>query len=155
MKSIVEQIKSHSKYSKLSIDNGKLMNSLGIDIVNRRYLDLSHIPNEQISDLVLKSLMWMETINELMATVKKTYMDQKLEVDVVFNKAMRNLPTNIKVSEAKAEAKTNHEYVEAEKNTNLLSSYVDYLSRLLDNLDKYHYVLKGRLDHAKNIERKY
>jgi len=155
MKTIVEQIASHPKYSSLAINTHKLMNSLGVDIVNRRYIDLSNIPNEEVSDLVMKSLMWMETINEILGTVKKSYMDQKLEVDSVFNRALRNLPEKTKVSEAKAEAKSNHEYIEAEKSSNLLSAYVDYLNRLLENLDKYHYVLKSRLDHAKNIERKY
>jgi len=155
MNKIVEQIKNNSKYGSLAIDNRKLMHSLGIDLENRRYIDLSNIPNEEISDLVMKSLMWMETINEVLASTKKSYMDQKLEVDNVFNKALKNLPQKTKVSEAKAEAKTNHEYLQAEKNSNMLSSYVDYLNRLLDNLDKYHYVLKSRLDHAKNIERKY
>jgi hypothetical protein len=131
------------------------MNSLGIDIENRRYIDLSQIPIEEISDLVMKSLMWMETINETLGTAKKAYMDQKLEVENVFNRAIRNIPDKTKVSEAKAEAKSNPEYLEAEKSSNLLSAYVEYLNRLLDNLDKYHYVLKGRLDSHKNIERKY
>lgn len=155
MKSIIEQVASHSKYSSLAINTHKLMNSLGVDIVNRRYIDLGDIPREEISDLVMKSLMWMETINETLGTVKKAYMDQKLEVDSVFNRAIRNLPQKTKVSEAKAEAKSNPEYIQAERDSNLLSAYVDYLNRLLDNLDKYHYVLKGRIDASKNIERKY
>ncbi|MCA1800731.1 MAG: hypothetical protein LC650_05510 [Actinobacteria bacterium] len=155
MKSIIEQVRSHSKYNSLAVNNKNLMKSLGVDLENKRFLDLGTIPNEEVSDLIMKSLMWMETINELLGTVKKANMDQKLEVESVFNRAMRNLPEKVKVSEAKAEAKSNPEYISAEKNSNLLSAYVDYLSRLLDNLDKYHYVLKSRIDHAKNIERKY
>lgn len=155
MRSVVEQIRSHSKYSSLAVNNKNLMKSLGVDIENKRYLDLSTIPSEEVSDLIMKSLMWMETINELLGTVKKASMDQKLEVDSVFNHTMRNLPDKVKVSEAKAEAKSNPDYINAERNSNLLAAYVDYLSRLLDNLDKYHYVLKSRIDHSKNIERKY
>jgi len=155
---ILSDIRQHAGLKEIWIDRNKLMMSLGIDLENAEYIVLNQLSPEEVADLLVKSLMWMETINEKVGTAKKFKMDEELERDRVFNDVVRKLmgiEDGLKVTEAKAAAKSHHEYVADSKRYNTLAAYVDYLSRLLDNLDKYHYAIKSRIDAARNIERKY
>lgn len=153
--SILNEIKRHQKFNNLWFDRDKLMLSLGIDITERKYMDLGNIDVASLSDLMMKSLMWMETLNEIHSTAKKMKMDEELEVDRVFNEVIKKLSKEVKATEAKAAAKTHEEYVASQKRYNTISAYVDYLDRLITNLDKYHYAIKGKIDSLRNVERKY
>lgn len=152
--SILDDIRRHESYKSVWIDRNAIMKSLGIDLDKREFVDLSVLPPDALYDLLVKSLMWMETINEILATAKKYRLDKELEADRVMNQVLRGLDTK-KVTEAKAEAKSHPDYISAYRTYNTLYAYVDYLERLLTNLDKYHYAIKSKIDHNRNIERKY
>lgn len=152
--SILDEIKRHETYKSVWVDRNEIMRSLGVDLDRREFLDLSAMAIDELSDLLVKSLMWMETINERLATAKKFRLDKELESDRIMNQVLRGLDTK-KVTEAKAEAKSHPDYIAAYKTYNTLYAYVDYLERLITNLDKYHYVIKSRIDYNRNIERKY
>lgn len=152
--SILSEIKRHEKYSGVWLDSKQIMRSLGIDLDKGEFVDLSVLTHDQLYDLLMKSLMWMETINETLSTSKKLRLDKELETDRIINQILRSLDAK-KVSEAKAEAKSHPSYISASKDFNLLYSYVDYLERILTNIDKYHYAIKSKIEQTRNIERKY
>ena len=152
--SIFDEINSHPALRVIQIDRNKIMNSLGIDIENSRFINLSNIHAEELNDLIMKSLTWMERINEILATAQKIYMDLQLEADKAFSEEVRNSGSS-KATDAKALAKISPEYIKYQKKVNLLKSYVDYLERLIKNLDKIHYAVKGRLDALRGVELKH
>lgn len=152
--SVLDEILETEKYKKIWIDSAKLMNSIGIDIEKREFLDLSAMGADELYDLMMKSLMWMEYISGVLSKAKKFKMDEELDKDSIMNRVLAQSPAK-KVTEAKADAKSDPQYVEAHKRYNTLSAYVDYLERLLVNLDKYHYVMKAKMESMRNIERKY
>ena len=151
---VLEELLQTEKYKKIWIDSAKLMNSIGIDIEKREFLDLSAMGADELYDLMMKSLMWMEYISGVLSKAKKFKMDEELDKDSIMNRVLAQSPAK-KVTEAKADAKSDPLYVEAHKRYNTLSAYVDYLERLLVNLDKYHYVMKAKMESMRNIERKY
>jgi hypothetical protein len=152
--SILEEIKQYEALKSIQIDRNRIMNSLGIDLENSQFINLSNIHTEELNDLIMKSLTWMERLNEVLATSKKIYLDLELEADKVFNEQIR-LSQGTKATDAKALAKTSPEYIKYQKKVNLLNAYVDYLERLLKNIDKLHYALKGRLDSVRGVELKH
>jgi len=152
--SVLDEILQTEKYRKIWIDSAKLMNSIGINIEKREFLDLSAMGSDELYDLMMKSLMWMEYISGVLSKAKKFKMDEELDKDSIMNRVLAQSPAK-KVTEAKADAKSDPQYVEAHKRYNTLSAYVDYLERLLVNLDKYHYVMKAKMESMRNIERKY
>ena len=152
--SVLDEILQTEKYRKIWIDSAKLMNSIGINIEKQEFLDLSAMGSDELYDLMMKSLMWMEYISGVLSKAKKFKMDEELDKDSIMNRVLAQSPAK-KVTEAKADAKSDPQYVEAHKRYNTLSAYVDYLERLLVNLDKYHYVMKAKMESMRNIERKY
>jgi hypothetical protein len=152
--SILQEIKEYSELKSIFIDRNSIMNSLGIDLENGKFIDLSNMHTEELNDIIMKSLGWMERLNEILATSKKIYLDLGLEADRVFNNAIRKSTTS-KVADAKAVAKTSEEYIKHQKQVNLMDAYVDYLERLIKNIEKIHYAVKGRLDAVKGVEIKH
>lgn len=152
--SILSEISKYDSLSVIHIDRNRIMNSLGIDLDNNQFINLSGLHIEELNDLIMKSLTWMERLNEILSTAKKISMDLSLESDKVFNEAVRRSGES-RATEAKAAAKTSEEYLSYQKKVNLISSYVDYLERLLKNLDKIHYAVKGRLDSLRGVELKH
>lgn len=155
MSSILDEIKNHGSFKHLWIDSVGIHRSLGIDLKARAFLELTKSTPEELYDLLMKSLMWMETISEVLSTAKKLRQDKELEVDTSLNQALRNAGGGGKVTENKAVAKSHPEYIAAVKLYNTIYAYADYLERLLVNLDRYHYAIKSRIDASRNIERKY
>lgn len=154
MSSILDDLLKVEKYKKIWIDKQKLLNSMGIDIDKREFIDLSSLSIDDLNDLMVKSIMWMEYISDVLSRAKKFKMDEELERDSVMNRLLAMSEAK-KVTEAKASAKSHPEYIEAHQKYNTLVAYVDYLDRLLVNLDKYHYVIKAKMESSRNIERKY
>jgi hypothetical protein len=152
--SVLEEVRRNPAYKSIWFDRNALMNSIGIDLDNRQYIDLTKFDVDFLYDLLVKSLMWMETISETLATAKKLRNDKELEADTLYNQALSRTDAK-KVTEAKAEASADPAYVSAKKGFNTLYAYVDYLERLLVNLDKYHYTIKSKIEQSRNIERKY
>jgi hypothetical protein len=152
--SILDEVKQYDALKNIQIDRNKIMNSLGIDLENSQFINLSNIHTEELHDLIMKSLTWMERLNEVLATSKKIYLDLELEADKVFNEQIRSSQA-LKATDAKALAKTSDEYIRYQKKVNLLNAYVDYLERLIKNIDKLHYALKNRLDIIKGVEVKH
>lgn len=152
--SILEEIKHYEALKSIQIDRNRIMNSLGIDLENSQFINLSNMHTEELNDLIMKSLTWMERLNEVLATSKKIYLDLELEADKVFNEQIRASQAS-KATDAKALAKTSDEYIRYQKKVNLLNAYVDYLERLIKNIDKLHYALKGRLDSVRGVELKH
>lgn len=153
-RSILDEIAQYESLSVIHINRNLILNSLGIDLENSRFINLSNIHTEELNDLIMKSLTWMERINEVLATAKKIQMDLELDADKVYNEEVRTAKS-ARATEAKATAKSSEEYIRFQKKVNLLTSYVDYLERLSKNLDKIHYAVKGRLDSLKGVEMKY
>jgi len=152
--SILDEIRSYDALKSIQIDRNKIMNSLGIDLENSQFIDLSNIHTEELNDIIMKSLTWLERLNEVLATSKKIYLDLGLEADKVFNQEIRKSAAG-KATDAKALAKTSDEYIRHQKKVNLLDAYVDYLERLIKNIEKIHYAVKGRLDAIKGVELKH
>jgi hypothetical protein len=152
--SVLQEIKEHDELKTIHINRNLIMNSLGIDLENSQFIDLSNIHTEELNDIIMKSLTWMERLNEVLATSKKIYLDLNLEADKVFNEAIRKSP-GAKATDAKASAKTSDEYIRYQKRVNLLDAYVDYLERLIKNIEKIHYAVKGRLDAIRGVEVKH
>jgi hypothetical protein len=152
--SILEEIKQYDALKSIQIDRNRIMNSLGIDLENSQFINLSNMHVEELNDLIMKSLTWMERLNEVLATSKKIYLDLELEADKVFNEQIRASQAT-KATDAKALAKTSDEYIRYQKKVNLLNAYVDYLERLIKNIDKLHYAIKGRLDSVRGVELKH
>jgi hypothetical protein len=152
--SILEEIKQYDALKSIQIDRNKIMNSLGIDLENGQFINLSNMHVPELNDLVIKSLTWMERLNEVLATSKKIYLDLELEADKVFNEQIRASQAT-KATDAKALAKTSDDYIRYQKKVNLLNAYVDYLERLIKNIDKFHYAIKGRLDSIRGVELKH
>ena len=155
MRSILTEVNSNANLKPIWLDREKLMNSLGIDIENRKFIDLSTVDNQTLADLEVKSLMWIETVNEILATTEKLEKDLELEIDTQVNRALKAAPSSTKVTEARSAAKSTDDYVRLQKGLNTVSAYAKYLSRLLDNLEKVHYTIKGRSGRMAKIERKY
>jgi hypothetical protein len=153
--SVLNELLKVEKFKSIWIDRNKLMDSLGINLDRREFLDLSSIGIDELYELMMKSLMWMEYISDVLSRAKKLKMDEELEKDAVLNRVLAMGTPDKKVTEAKAEAKSHPDYLEAHKRYNTLVAYVDYLDRLLVNLDKYHYVMKAKMESSRNIERKY
>lgn len=152
--SILNEIKRNERYKDIWVDRDAIFKSLGIDLTERRYLSLSELSYAELDDLLMKSVMWMETVSELVSTAKRMRMDREAETDRLYNEALRRIDIK-KATEAKAEAKSAPEYLASLRLFNTLYAYVDYLERLVTNLDKYHYAIKSKVDSNKNIERKY
>lgn len=152
--SVLNEINSHDSLTVIQIDRNRILNSLGIDLENSQFINLSNLHIEELNDLIMKSLTWMERLNEILATSKKIYMDLSLESDKVFSEAVRR-SGQTKATDAKAAAKMSDDYISYQKKVNLLSAYVDYLERLVKNLDKIHYAVKGRLDSLRGMEMKH
>jgi hypothetical protein len=152
--SILQEIQTYDALKSIQIDRNKIMNSLGIDLENSQFVDLSNMHTEELNDIIMKSLTWMERLNEVLATAKKIYLDLGLEADKVFNEQIRKSTTS-KATDAKALAKTSDDYIKYQKKVNLLNAYVDYLERLIKNIEKIHYAVKGRLDAIRGVELKH
>jgi hypothetical protein len=152
--SILEEIQGYDALKPIHIDRNKIMNSLGIDLENSQFIDLSNIHIEELNDIIMKSLTWLERLNEVLATSKKIYLDLGLEADKIFNQEIRKSSAG-KATDAKALAKTSDEYIRHQKKVNLLDAYVDYLERLIKNIEKIHYAVKGRVDAIKGVEIKH
>jgi predicted metal-dependent hydrolase len=152
--SILEEVKSYDALKSIHIDRNRIMNSLGIDLENSQFIDLSNVHTEELNDIIMKSLTWMERLNEILATAKKIHLDLGLEADKVFNQEIRK-STAGKATDAKASAKTSDDYIRHQKKVNLLDAYVDYLERLIKNIEKIHYAVKGRLDAVRGVELKH
>lgn len=152
--SILQEIQTYDALKSIQIDRNKIMNSLGIDLENSQFVDLSNMHTEELNDIIMKSLTWMERLNEVLATSKKIYLDLGLEADKVFNEQIRKSTTS-KATDAKALAKTSDDYIKYQKKVNLLNAYVDYLERLIKNIEKIHYAVKGRLDAIRGVELKH
>lgn len=134
------------------------MRSLGIDLEERTYWSLADIGISELPDLLFKSLMTLEYISETLSTAKKLYLDQNLETERVYSDVVKRLISmedGYKVTEARAHAKTHDEYIQSAKKLNTLDAYVDYLNRLIENLNRYHYTVKSRIDGMKQVEKKY
>jgi predicted transcriptional regulator len=130
------------------------MRSIGINLEDREFLDLSNIPLDELYDLLVKSVGWMENISSVLSLTKKLMLDEELEVNSVQAAAMSR-STSTKVTEARASAKADPAYLAAHTRYNTLVAYVEYLERLLVNLDRYHYVIKSKLESLRVVERKY
>lgn len=159
-KSILEEIDRYEALAVIKIDRARILNSLGLDIENSRFLNLSNLGIPELNDLLMKSLTWIERVNEVLSTAKKISMDLELEGERIFNEQLRRASSggdggSVKVTDAKAAAKTSEEYVVHQRKVNLLSAYVDYLERFSKNLDKMHYAFKGRLDSMRGMEQKH
>lgn len=128
---------------------------MGIDLSARTFIDLSQMDADELMDVLAKSIMWMESLNNTYSLAKKYMLDEELEMSVVLNRILSRPTQGRKVAEAKAEGKADPEYISANKRFNLIASYVDYLERILVNLDKFHYVIKAKLEYMRSLEYKY
>jgi hypothetical protein len=151
---ILDEVLKIEKFRKVWIDRKKLMNSLGIDLDTRTFLDLRNIQPDELYDLMVKTVMWMDTVGHTLSTSRKLMMDEELERDSVMNRVLSN-STAARASEAKAEAKSDPAYLDAHQRYNTICAYVDYLDRLLTNIDKYHYVIKAKMESLRSVERKH
>ena len=98
----------------------------------------------------------MEYVNEILSTAKRLKNDLQAEMDEVLTQVVaRLLDSGSKITEARLTARAEPDYVYHLKSYNLLDAYCDYLDRFSSILDKYHYVVKSRIDSLRNIERKY
>ena len=151
---ILDEILNNAKFRKVWIDRNKLMNSMGFDLEKRTFLDLSNISPEELYELMLKTILWMDTIGNTLSTAKKMMLDEELHRDGQMNLILAR-STAARASEAKAEAKSDPEYLEAHQRYNTIYAYVDYLERVLTNIDKYHYVIKSKIESLRVLERRY
>lgn len=150
----MDLILNSPEYAGIQINRDELLNSIGLYLDKNQFLDLSQIPYGDMYDLLLKSIVWMEKVSDALSRAEKLKLDEELERDVVMNRVLSTIQTK-RVSEAKAAAKSHADYISANKRYNALVAYVDYLKRLLVNLEKYHYVIKSRVEAQQAIERKY
>lgn len=148
------EILEHEEYSHLHIDSDDLMKALGMDINGGRFIDLHQINAQELSELAMKSVMWMERLSRILALVEKTRLDEELARDVIVNRGITG-SSETRVSAAKAGAKSDTKYISAEKRLNMIVSWKDYIARLMNILDKYHYVVKDRLKVEDQVEKKY
>lgn len=152
--SILDEIEQNDSLRVIRVDREKIMKSLGIDLREGQFLNLSNLHTEELNDLTMKSLTWLERLNEILSTAKKIYMDMDLETNKIFNEQVRNSGMS-KATDAKAAAKTSDDYIRYQKKVNLLNAYVDYLERLVKNVEKLHYTFKARLEAIKGVEVKH
>lgn len=153
---LIEELKKYEKFKHLVVDRNEAMNSLGMDIQNHEFVDLNKIPLEELNDLIVKSLMWIETINEKLYTAVKYKLDAEIERDkYIANGVKILLDSGSKTNDAKSQVKGTVEYVEAHKKLNTLEAYCEYLKSLVENIQRYHYVIKSRIDSMKSIQSKY
>lgn len=150
----MDRILKNPKYASIQIDRGEILDSIGLYLDKKQFLDLSQVPPGDLYDLLMKTIMWMERVSDALSRAEKMKLDEELERDVVMNRVISTL-TAKRVSEAKAAAKSHAEYIEAHQRYNSLVAYVDYLKRLISNLEKYHYVIKSRVELMSSVERKY
>lgn len=140
------------------LDRTRLHRSLGVDLDNREFVSLTKLGVSELPDFLMKSWMWMETINEYLTDTEKFHLDQGVETERVFAVVVKSIMAQeegYKVTEARAHAKSHPDYVEQTKKLNTLDSYVNYLKRLYDNLSRYHYMVKSRMDYVQSSEKGY
>lgn len=148
---LLKEISNYPEFAPITVDLSRLRSTLGIDF-NEGYANFSEMPLEEVSDLLMVSIVWMEYVNERLAYAKKLRMDEELLRDKIIDDA---IATSNKVTEARSIAKSSASYLTHAKRAILLSAYCDFLIRLLENLDKVHYVVKATVDSARAAERKY
>lgn len=155
---ILDEVKRFPELSHIQIDRDSIMRSIGVNLSSLEYTPLSSLGMDDLPDLQFKSLMWLEYLNEILSTAEKEYLDQNLETERVYStsvKLIMSQNTSYRVTEAKAHAKTHPDYIAHMQKLHTLKAYTDYLERLIDNINKYHYTIKGRIEGMKQVERKY
>lgn len=156
---ILESIRQYPELSHIYIDRDTIMQSIGVNLNTLEYTPLTSIGVDDLPDLQFKSLMWLEYLNERLGDTQREYLDQNLESERVYSTSVKNImskePATYKVTEAKAHAKSHPDYINHMKKLHVLKSYADYLERLIENLNKYHYTIKGRNEGLRQVERKY
>lgn len=155
---LLQEVKKYPDFKHIWLDRDQLTRSLGFDIVAREYIDLTAVGVSELGDLLVKSVMWLETVNELLGNTDKLYLDQLLEVGRVYATELKNvmaIDSSLKITEGATHAKATRPYIEASKKANTLKAYSKFLERLIENINKLHYTIKSRDERMHHVERKY
>lgn len=114
------------------------------------YIDLANTTPHELYDLMPRIVGWSVYVSETMASTDKRRRDAETEMEAILNKLVAT--STQKVTEAKASAKGSDKYVSASYKYNTLEVYHDYLERVLDNLEKFHYIIKMRAQSVQAIK---
>lgn len=137
----------------LELDVENAFDTLGIGSFrngNFSYIDLVNSTPEELYDLMPRIVGWAIYVSERMAETDKRRRDSETEMDAILNKLIST--STQKVTEAKATAKGSEAYIKASYRYNTLEVYHDYLERVLTNLDKFHYIVKMRIQLQQGIK---
>lgn len=152
--SVLQKILKNPDYKDVWVDRQAMMRSIGIDLDGRTYVDLSALGPTELFDLLTKTVMWEETLNEALTNAEEKRDDTQVDADAVYNKVLTLADTK-NVAQAKASAESNPTYISIKKQVNTLKAYVGYLERGIKNISKWHYVIKLKIESSNMVERKY
>jgi hypothetical protein len=153
-----EKIKAHEnpEVRKLWVDSKEILSSLGVEINTKEYTDISSLSPETLFDTLSKSVMWLEYLNQVVAATKYFKTTTETKVESTLSSALLRLATQqIKGNEAKSIAKGDIDYITQRNLLSLLESYEDYLKGLCETINRYHYMVKSKLDYMKATQNKY
>jgi hypothetical protein len=156
MSSLFERMNEEGHINGLDIKKKIWLTKLGLYGEEDRVIliDLNETATQELNDLLVDSLYYIENISEVLAECDKRKRDAESDMDVVFNRAVSS-QTGLKVTEAKALAKGSEIYQTAQKKYNTLYAWSDYLKRYMDTLEKYHYAVKNRLQIVQTVKDKH
>lgn len=149
-KSLFESLNQDNCLEGLELDRDLLLAELGLSRRDPRtgelgYPDFSAMHAEDSWDLSVMTLSHSEFVSDVLARTKKRRKDAEAESEEVFGKVIAK-NTGGKITEAKALAKGDYDYIKHMKVVSSLYAWEDYLVRFLDTISKYHYLAKARTD---------
>lgn len=158
MQKLFEALNTEGHLDGLEIDKDEILEDLGFRRVTKsgliEYPDFSAIDLGGSYDLALQSIGYISYISEVLAVTAKRYKDSEVSLDDVFNKTLGRNANNLKVTEAKIAAKSSDEYVELSRRISSLEAWKDYLKRLIEDVEKIHYMAKSKVLELQNTRGK-
>ena len=143
----------------LDIQKEELLEILGLGHIDRdlefRYISLEDSQPYELYDVMVKCVRFEEYVNETLARAEKRKKDSELEKSKIRNQIVANLVANkVKPTEAKSIADSDERLVDATLRYNVIDTYCDYLKRFVDTLEKFHYVVKMRVQNIVDNQKK-
>ena len=156
MSNLFQSLNEDGYLNDLELDNDHVLLQIGLGrMINGKfeYTDLSQTSGDHCYDLCIRAIRFQEYISRILSLTQKRKKDAEAELEEILNRALTT-KRELKVTEAKAAAKGSPEYTRAARKISALSAWADYLDRLGDVLEKYHYLAKKRLDEIQSQYRK-
>lgn len=155
---LFQTLNKENQLEGLELDKEDMLDTLEMGIIDRNNNEFGYIPFHEKSigecyKIASMSIRFQEHVAEVISLTTQRERDAAAKLEEILNHSL-TLNSNLKVTEAKAVAKGNAEYVRVQRMMGTLESWKDYLIRFSKTLDQIHYLSKNRIDNLAEAMKK-